>query len=120
MQDFWACLGVLVAVAGLILIRKQLKEATLSRKVQTLTSLFESFQTLEARRARRYIHHLEPVPVAQITPEQLDEHLDKMWEAVAPFDRIGYFLKKEFIHEEEVIPFMWAIVWTSWQKSKHI
>ena len=127
MQDFWqilsstsAFLYVIIATIGLVLLWYQLVEMTKIRKIQTLTSIFDSFQTIEARRARKYIHSLEPVLSTEITLEQLDNHLDKIWEAIAPFDRIGYFLKKEMLHEEDVVSFMWAIVWTSWQKSKSI
>lgn len=122
-QDLTAIATTVYAIlvlATLIVIYKQLIEFGKSRAIHTSLALFDSLQSSKARKARKYIHDNLPVPVKKLTIEELEKHLEGMWEAVAGFDRLGYFLKRGYIHEDDIVPLFWAIVWRCWKKSEKL
>lgn len=119
----WQALTAIAAViytiftaGSVILIYTQLKELIKNRIVQTSLALFDILQKPEARKARKYIHDNMPVKVKKLNVDDLEKHLEGMFEAVVGFDRIGYFLKRGYINEDEIVPLFWAIVWRCWNK----
>ncbi|KKQ56278.1 MAG: hypothetical protein US74_C0016G0002 [Parcubacteria group bacterium GW2011_GWA2_38_13] len=113
-------LYVVLVFFTLLVIYYQLKELKKSRTLHALITLFDVLQNSEARRARKYIHDNMPVKVRGLTVEELEKHLERMWEAVAAFDRIGYFLQKGYVHTDEIVPLFWAMVWRCWKKSEKL